>query len=146
MEWTGIEMSSAHICYPAEIRKLALLGTLVPAAVRQSSAGYSTLAHQFRLIRSDRDGTAVASQLEDASTWAHLAEPLLANGCWLVVVVTGTSFEHIAPQFGDRVSPPRAASASTCVPIAARRSSASMSVARPCCASAEPRHQKRIGC
>ncbi|HEX6799684.1 MAG TPA: glycosyl hydrolase family 65 protein [Ktedonobacterales bacterium] len=52
----------------------------------------------------DWDGTAVANRLEDASALARLAEPLLADGCWLIVV-TGTSFDHIARQFCDLVAP-----------------------------------------
>lgn len=71
-----------------------------PISVRESP----TLARTFQMLIFDWDGTAVANRREDASALARLAEPLLADGCWLVVV-TGTSFSHIARQFCDLVAP-----------------------------------------
>ncbi len=79
-------------------------GTVRRAAISGSVGEYPTLAREFRMIVFDWDGTAVANRMEDASALARLAEPLLADGCWLVVV-TGTSFDHIARQFCDLVSP-----------------------------------------
>ncbi len=51
----------------------------------------------------DWDGTAVASRKDDASALAHLADPLLADGVWLIVV-TGTTFENISRQFCELIA------------------------------------------
>lgn len=82
----------------------APLGAVGPTTTAATVAEFPTLARQFRMIIFDWDGTAVTNRLEDASALAHLAEPLLADGCWLIVV-TGTSFDHIAKQFSTRISP-----------------------------------------
>lgn len=75
-----------------------------PTALESDRGEFSALARPFRMIVFDWDGTAVTDRLEDASALVQLAEPLLTDGCWLVVV-TGTNFDHIARQFCARVSP-----------------------------------------
>ena len=107
VERTVIMMSSAaHLLPDAAPASLALHGPHArgPVTGFDGIGGYPTLARQCRMIVFDWDGTAVTNRLEDASALVHLAEPLLADGCWLIVV-TGTSFDHIAQQFCTRISP-----------------------------------------
>lgn len=60
--------------------------------------------HPFAAIIFDWDGTAVASRHDDATGLARLAESLLNQNVWLVVV-TGTNFGNIDRQFCSLVSP-----------------------------------------
>jgi hypothetical protein len=103
-ERMGIVMSSAVHLPPRAAPEPAEPGVAGRAPTSGSIGDYPQLARQFRMIVFDWDGTAVTNRQEDASALAHLAEPLLADGCWLVVV-TGTSFDHIARQFCDLVEP-----------------------------------------
>jgi trehalose/maltose hydrolase-like predicted phosphorylase len=74
------------------------------AAVVRGATWSPALEREFQMLIFDWDGTAVANRREDASTLARLSEPLLADGCWLVIV-TGTNFDNIARQFCDLVAP-----------------------------------------
>ena len=97
-------MSSAVHLLPRVALKPAELDVAGRALASGAIAEYPQLTRQFRMIVFDWDGTAVTNRQEDASALAHLAGPLLSDGCWLVVV-TGTSFDHIARQFCDLVEP-----------------------------------------
>lgn len=104
VERTGIAMSSAAHLLPRAAVESASADEVWPAATSGAIGECPALAREFRMIAFDWDGTAVTNRTEDASALASLAEPLLADGCWLIVV-TGTSFDHIARQFCDLVAP-----------------------------------------
>lgn len=64
-----------------------------------------SLQHPFRAIIFDWDGTAVASRRDDATALARLAEALLNQNVWLILV-TGTHFGNIDRQFCSLIPPP----------------------------------------
>jgi kojibiose phosphorylase len=65
------------------------------------------LAHPFRLVVFDWDGTAVAARDADATRVAGLLDGMLAIGARLAVV-TGTNLGNVARQLGDRIAAPHA--------------------------------------
>lgn len=72
-------------------------------------AGDSTVAanrldRTFAAVVFDWDGTAVVDRHEDAEALVTLAEALLAEGVWLVVV-TGTHYGHVDDQFCRFIAP-----------------------------------------
>ena len=71
---------------------------MVPAVAPQ------VLEHPFAAIIFDWDGTAVMSRHEDTTGLARLAETLLHQQVWLVIV-TGTNFPNIDRQFCGLVAP-----------------------------------------
>ncbi len=68
------------------------------------SEAAAPLERLFRAIIFDWDGTAVANRHESGASVANLAEMLLRQNVWLVVV-TGASFANIDRQFCQLVSP-----------------------------------------
>src|SRR5690348_4045559 len=82
---------------PAEITP-ALIATLTTPAAR------SLLTRPYKALLFDWDGTAVVNRQEDASALARLAESLLDQGVWLIIV-TGTNFPNVDRQFCAHVSP-----------------------------------------
>lgn len=65
----------------------------------------ASLERPFAAIIFDWDGTAVVNRQEDATGLARLAETLLTERVWLIVV-TGTNFGNIDRQFCRLVTPP----------------------------------------
>src|SRR4051812_9505944 len=61
------------------------------------------LAHPFRLVVFDWDGTAVENRAADASRVCKLLDAVLGIGA-RVAVVTGTKLEHVKRQLGDHIS------------------------------------------
>ena len=76
------------------------IATCCPSA----AAADARLAHPFRAIVFDWDGTAVAGRQDDAAPLARLLEALMRHGVW-IVVVTGTNFGHIDRQLCRIVAP-----------------------------------------
>lgn len=71
-----------------------------------SSGAADRLARPFAAIIFDWDGTAVVDRKEDAEALVTLAEALLEQNVWLVVV-TGTHYGHVDDQFCRFIAPAR---------------------------------------
>ncbi len=74
-------------------------------AVAHAGPLHAELAHPFRFIVFDWDGTAVESRASDASRVSALLDGVLGLGA-RAAVVTGTKLEHVANQLGDRIAVP----------------------------------------
>jgi trehalose/maltose hydrolase-like predicted phosphorylase len=85
---------------PARSRGSAFAHNLGVATLPGSPRDFPALRRTFRLVICDWDGPAGVSDGDDASVLAHLVEPLLASGLWLILV-THTDFETIDRQFCD---------------------------------------------
>ncbi|WP_040667753.1 HAD family hydrolase, partial [Nitrolancea hollandica] len=64
------------------------------------------LAHPFKIIALDWDGTAVMSRREDATLVRDLMDRLLSQGV-LIVIITGTNFANIDRQLSATIQGPQ---------------------------------------